>query len=60
MENVNEYETTTYQIGNSIVRVHRPKLSEIALEKRKKEVEETLTRVGRAIEERRKRENEVS
>lgn len=56
MTPVNEYEITTLQIGNSIVRIHRPKLSEIALEKRKKEVEDTLTRVGRAMEERRKNE----
>lgn len=57
MENVNEYEITTIQIGSSIVRIHRPKLSESEFERRKKNVEDTLTRVGRSMEERRRNEN---
>lgn len=56
MTPVNEYEITTIQIGSSIVRIHRPKLSENEFERRKKHVEDTLTRVGRSMEERRKNE----
>lgn len=54
-----EYEITTFHIGNSVVRVHRPKLSESEFEKRKKTVEDTLTRVGRSMEERKIKENKT-